>query len=454
MEAVQNKNRDIKVIDSISISQAIKEDEFLSVEDLVSVKRDSAIKNLKRGLAEIGELTTEKKWEEILEIFYPVNEKMPELSEHGLDTEFRAKIAFALGQLNRFDEAIQELTICTSNNPACFHFHSSLAYTAYNSLYAAKNREIFLSGTSRRQRINLAHTHFKKAQSLRPDGVTNFYRQGMLFKQIENKNDKALPLFQKAVSNWRQLGVKGQEERQQERKNYIKSLYQLSSCMLSRGKTEKALEHIKCCLSEDEKSNYCSLVYKYFAFGKVLFHMNAFIEAKDALLFALQCSTDQSVDFLHELLGRTYLAMGNPGRAMEIIKKVPEKQRRPYYRWTEADILCALRDYNKAKGVLISSKERDNRSKHKTLIRLSKIEYLLGNFQKSMGYAGEAVSFFNEKWGGILHEGLFWQSLAAYRTGELDRARDLANTLKAQKNNYPGLNRLMVKLFPENDGDK
>ena len=331
-----------------------------------------------------------------------------------------------------------------------FHYHSSLAYTAYNSIYAAKNREILLSGKMRAERIELAHTHFKKAQGLRPDGVTNYYREGMLFRQIENKEDKALPIFQKAVSNWERLGTEEKDARHQERKNYIKALYQLSGCLLVRGRAERALELIKKCLSEDEKTNYFSLLYKYFALGKVLFNMNSFSEAKDALLFALQCRSNQPVDFVYELLGRTYLAMDKYDRAIEMIRRVPEKKRKPYISWTESDILCALKDYRGAREVLIRCQERDRRSRHKALIRLAKLEYILGNFHQSLKQAEEAAKFFNEKWGGIYYDGIFWQALSSYRAGEHGRACELSEMLKSLKPHYPGLNRLLERLSQAN----
>ena len=276
--------------------------------------------------------------------------------------------------------------------------------------------------------------------------MTYYYREGMLFRQIENKEDKALPIFQKAVSNWERLSAEERDARHQERKNYIKALYQLSGCLLVRGRTDKALEFIKRCLSEDEKSNYFSLLYKYFALGKILFNMNSFSEAKDALLFALQCRSNHPVDFVYELLARTYLAMDKHDRAIEMIRKVPEKKRRPYICWTESDILCALKEYSSAREVLIRCQERDRRSRHKALIRLARLEYLLGNFHRSLEHAADAVKFFNEKWGGIFYDGIFWQALSSYRTGEPGQARELCEMLKSQKPNYPGLNRLLEGL--------
>jgi len=183
----------------------ILEDEFLTLESLVAFKNAAAERRLKQVLADIEEMTRENRWEDILAMITPVEDRLPELIGQGLDTRVREKLAFALGHLARFDEAIKELQICLGREPDNFHLHSSLAYTAYNSLYAAKNREIFLSGKIRSVRIHLAHTHFQAAQALRPDGVTNFYRQGMLYKQIEGKPALALPLFQKAVNNWDRL---------------------------------------------------------------------------------------------------------------------------------------------------------------------------------------------------------------------------------------------------------
>ena len=197
---------------------------------------------------------------------------------------------------------------------------------------------------------------------------------------------------------------------------------------------------------QDEKTNYISLLYKYFALGKVCFHLGRYIEAKDALLYAVQCEANRPVDFVYELLARNYLALGNIQRAMEVIRKVPEKQRRPYYRWTEADVWCAEGNLEEAKQVLIGCQEKDNRSRHKALIRLAKIEYLLQDFQACVKYAEDAGRFFNEKWGNIYDESLFWQSAGALRLGQTDRAKKLAGDLKDVNPHFPKLDLLLEKV--------
>lgn len=424
----------------------VVEDEFLDFEGLMTFKRDAAERFLKQVLMEMNALIREKKWEDAAALCHPVEEKFPELLTYHLDIPVREKVGFVLGQLCRFDDAIKELGVCIQKDPDNFMLHNSMAYTAYNSLYAAKNREIFLAGKIKKERIRLAHQHFQAARRLRPDGVTNFYRQGMLYKQLENKAEMALPLFQQAVANWDRLDYGEKEARHQERKNFIKALYQFSSTLLERSRGQEALQTIKRCLSEDEKSNHILLLYKYFALGKVNFHIGLYSEAKDALLFALQCEAHRPADFVYELLARTYLALGNTPRALEVIQKVPEKKRRPYYRWTEADVWCVAGNLQKAKKVLIECQEKDTRSRHKALIRLAKIEYLLQNFQASWEYADEAGRFFTEKWGNVYYDGLFWQSLNTFRLGHHDRALKLAQELQELNPRYFGLNLLLEKL--------
>ncbi len=428
------------------LGKGLLEDEFLSVDNLIPLQREAADRCRRQTLGEIEELAREKRWKDIISIFYPVEEKLPELAGQNQDIRIREKIAFALGQLNRFDEAIRELNECILREPDNFYHHNSMAYTAYDSLYAAKNRELFLSGKARSERIKLAHEHFKCAQAIRPQGITNYYREGMLFIKMENKSEKAIPLFQKAVCNWDKLTENEKQARHQERKNFIKSLYQHSSALLARGRAKASLAELKRCLAEDDQSNYVSLVFKYFALGKVNYQLNRFGEARDALLFAMQCKADNSIDYVYELLARTYLALGNADRAREIINKVPQKNRRPYYRWTEADILCSLGDFEGAKKSLIRCQERDSRSRHKALIRLARIEYLLQNFEKAKDYAEQADAFFSGKWGNRLDDGLFWQAISAFRLGDLATARKLADELQDHHPGYEKLDQLMAKL--------
>jgi hypothetical protein len=142
---------EVKVIPMVKsvVDPPAREDEFLSASELVPIQREAAERSQRLALAEIEQMTRENRWADILAAFHPLANKLPELCEHGLDGRVREKIAFALGQSGKFDEAIAELQVCVRREPENFYVNASLAYTAYNSLYAAKNREIFLSSKAR-----------------------------------------------------------------------------------------------------------------------------------------------------------------------------------------------------------------------------------------------------------------------------------------------------------------
>jgi len=424
------------------------EPDLFAEKELFGIQKGQYLKKSRnRVLADIEELARENRWEDIISLYHPAEEKIPELIQAQMDLLIRGKVAFALGQVRQFDEAIKVLKICVKVDLDNFYSRASLAYTAYNSLYAAKNREIFLAGKTRIDRIALAHENFQKAQALRLDGVTNFYRQGMLYSQIESKPKPALVLFNTACSNWESLSEKEQARRHQEKKNYIKSLYRSASLLLDAGNGFTALERIKNCLGQDDQTNYISLGFKYFALGKVHFCMDEYEKARDALLFALQSSSKgRPVDFIHELLARIYLALGKTSRALEAIEKVPEKFRRPYYRWTEADVLCSAGRYDRAKKVLTNVIARDSRSKHIGLLRLVKIDYTLGAYEQAAHHAEQAIAFFREKWGNAYYEGLFWQALCTFKASRIKESKILLAKLEDQCRFFPKLDRLAAMI--------
>jgi tetratricopeptide (TPR) repeat protein len=219
--------------------------DLFTQDELFGVKKGQYIKKARaRVLADIESLYGNCRWQDIVSLYHPVEEKLPELDEAGMADMVKEKIAFAMGHLKQFDDAISLLAACIRNDPDNFYTRSSLAYTAYSSLFAAKNREIFLAGAPRARRIELAHENFTRARKLRPDGVTNNYRHAMLYLQIQNKPKPALHLLNQAVANWENLSEEDQSRRHQEKKNYVKSLYRSASVLLANGEALKALERI------------------------------------------------------------------------------------------------------------------------------------------------------------------------------------------------------------------
>ena len=57
------------------------EDEFLSLEDLVTVKKEALERSLRRILSDLEELFRENRWEDALVVVYPLEEKLPEMED-------------------------------------------------------------------------------------------------------------------------------------------------------------------------------------------------------------------------------------------------------------------------------------------------------------------------------------------------------------------------------------
>ncbi len=265
---------------------------------------------LKACLGEMTFLKGERRWEEIISLFYPLEDKVPEMVQAGLGKELRLEISFALGQMKYFDEAIKECEKFLEEEPDHYHGHSSLGYHLYNSLFAAKNREIILTPESRKERIQDAHKNFRRAQELRPDQVTNYYRQGMLFKSIENKPDQARPCFSTAVQNWDNYSQEQKGYRHQEKKNFIKAIYNLASCQNKTRDYKPALTNMKRCLAEDEATSYLKKEHKYFALAKIYYQLGRYGEALDALEQIIHAVNPKDEDYVFELMARVLLVQG------------------------------------------------------------------------------------------------------------------------------------------------
>ncbi len=265
---------------------AEKDSAFLDQLATQDVSAEKLQKAFGRLWGEIETLRGEARWQELVDLLHPAEERFPELVEAGFGPSLWGETAFALCHLKRHDTALDLARRCVLECPEDYHAHARLAYVAYDSLYAAKNREVLLHPEERKARIELAHKHFAKAQSLRPDNVTQFYRQGMLYKAMQNKPDRALPLFRTAVSNWDALDDEQKKARHQERKNFVKALYQWASCLLALGSPKDALAVLTRCLEEDGTSQHLSVVHKYFALGKVHHALGNLEDAEKALDFA------------------------------------------------------------------------------------------------------------------------------------------------------------------------
>lgn len=407
---------------------------------------DGLRKEISRVLLDIDLLKKENRWNDIIELCHPVEEKFPHLVDANLSEEIESEVIFALCQLKKFDEAIEVGLKYAEKNPRSFIAHAGLGFTIYQSLLAAKNREIMLTPQEKKRRIQLAHRHFSKAQEIRPDGVTVYYRQGMLYKSIQNKIEKAVNLFKQAVENWERYSEEVKAKRHQERKNYIKSLYQLATCFLELEDFNAALEGIRRYLEHDPEHRFISSVNAYYTMGKILFKRREFSEARKALERSTVGADPKNHDYVFELLARCYLVERNLEEAFKTISLIPFHVRRPYVLWTEADILLALGEVDKARDRLLKAAEKDRKAQHKALIKLAKIELRRSSYREALSFAEKANAFFIKNYGNPYIEALFWISAISIKLGDYEKAKNAFDELVRRCPRYPYVKKLEKEL--------
>ncbi|OCC14961.1 hypothetical protein DBT_1756 [Dissulfuribacter thermophilus] len=406
-----------------------------------------------RLLSEIKELERECRWDAIVALCHPLEEKYPAIVESGLDIAIRKSLSFALVNAGRHMEAIGVLKSALRAEPEDYMVHYGIAYASYDALYRNKNRQLLLKPAEKQQLIELAHTHFKRCQQLSPGRVTPFYRDGMVFKEIEDKPRKAIPLLQKAVANWRCLSREEKKTRHQERPKYIRALYHLGSCLLKDSRPRKAHEVMAQMLNEDRDTDFVSPIFKHFGMAKVLFQLLKYEDAIKHLEVAIRASEADAKnlggyvpDYVLELKAACLSRLKEPASALKVLKAIPEKKRRPYVRWREAEALVFMGKKEDAISVLNKALERDNRSRHKTLLRLSRIECSLGHFDAAILSAKKAAQFYRNTYGNPLKEADFLIAIAMFNKGEHERALHLMEGLKQDADKIPGFSKTYQKM--------
>ncbi|MBF0243609.1 MAG: hypothetical protein HQK64_14185 [Desulfamplus sp.] len=79
---------------------------FISLKSFKAPNSDFIKKESHKSLDDILLMMQANQWDNIISLYYPVDQKCPELAASGVDLPIREKVAFALGQLQRFDSAV------------------------------------------------------------------------------------------------------------------------------------------------------------------------------------------------------------------------------------------------------------------------------------------------------------------------------------------------------------
>lgn len=323
--------------------QSLDSKDFLFGGKTSSRETELLAREEKRVVAEIGELQAGCRWQDIIDLFHPVEEKLPELVAAGLDEEVRLKLSFALSRDNRHEQAMQLLQRILASNRDHVLANYNIGYCVVDLLYTCRKERKPIAPKKKASLICLAHEHFTRARELRPDSVTFAYRQAILYKEIEGKLKSAAPLFRDAVDAWEQLSEDQKQKYHQQRPKYHKAMYHLASCLLGLDRPDESLGLLEKLLSCDQSTNHVQPVFKHFATGKVLHALGRLEESLQHLETAVhRAEKGQGIDYVHELSARNLIELGRPAEALNALSRIPFRRIRPYIGWTRADALVGL----------------------------------------------------------------------------------------------------------------
>lgn len=99
---------------------------------------------VRKVLGEIDLLKRENRWEDIILLCHPIEEKLPLIADSDAAIPIYGEIVFALCQLHRFEEAVSIGIKLVKEQPDNFNAHAQLAFVAYQALIAHQNKEIIL----------------------------------------------------------------------------------------------------------------------------------------------------------------------------------------------------------------------------------------------------------------------------------------------------------------------
>ncbi len=300
------------------------------------------------------------------------------------------EIAFALGQLGRYEEAIA-LWERNYELDACHRRASAAAYVFYVALLQAKTDRKLREQRDRRADMDGFQHWIARALEHRPDSVKDLYRLGVFFAQIHNGKDrKALEAFRKAVSAYENLKPRLQERFE---KTYVQALYGAARSAFRLKRYRLAAQLIAQCLAADERSGYLAHQYKYGLAGKIAAASGHLEEAERAFLRALE-HPERNHAYLFGELAKVRLAMGDPaGAARWIEENVPVHRRRSVLWRLLGDARFRQGRLQEAEAAFRNALHKDRAGRHLTLVLLGKVLLAQGRLKEARKAFKDANKF-------------------------------------------------------------
>jgi len=381
------------------------------------------VQTFEQATAWLEEAQARCAWTEIVNRFHPFRSRQATLAGHPRAHELRALVAFALSQLKRFAEALDELGECLKAEPESYRYNAAAGYQFYNALMAEKNREIDL-GDRRLEVFERAESFLAKAETLYPGSVVDFYRHGMLYHHLSSRKDgKAIPLFRKAVESWERLSPEDRTRRHKDFKNYVKSIYHLAKAQYNLRRYDESVENAAKCIEIDRDTDHEEPVHKFYLLGKCRLAAGRPAEAYKSLKHAARLRTRRPKDYVYEILCRCCEDLKRFDEGLEWIEKIPRPHRKPYIERTRGKLLLRISEYEAAEQAFRASMHKDRKGRHKALLGIGMARYFQHRYAEAIEHLDRANEFKKRTYLSEYDEALYFRALCHERLGDREAAR-------------------------------
>lgn len=305
----------------------------------------------------------------------------------GLSGEFFDTVCFALGQQERWDEAIDMADKLVSAEASSMRL-SAAAYARYAPLTAGES----VTGRSRDQLLKEFYEQIQAHIDNSRLPITSLYRRGKVLAKIENRRDKqALQDFQAAIELWEALDPDAQKKFHFFKKSYLKSLYSAAGSALALGKLDWAKAYIARSLRLDQgRKQAVAPVFKLYLAAKIIEAMGDLQRAERGYRQAADAPGPKNRSFVHGRIVRLMQGRAEHSQALAWLERHVPARWRPAYLWRlNAELLISLERSDEAVQALKTAVRKDRETRHLSLVDL-------GNLQLQRGELGQAKQSFNE----------------------------------------------------------
>lgn len=306
-------------------------------------------------------------------------------------------VAFALGQLARFRDAIELVERTRTAEPSTRR-DSALAYLCYAALLAQKAQKRDREAVDAPDREILRST-FRSAMgaTLRawPDSIKDLYRLGVYEAQIESRHDAvALRVLERAISSYRALSDEERERRHDFRKSYVRALYAAGRSALRLRDAKRARRYAFACVREDEGRDHVAPLHKLHLAAKVCLATGELDHAERACRLALEGKGPPARDFVYGTLAAIASARGDHDAAVRWIDANVSPHRRSAAMWRQlGDARLETGDRARAMAAWQAGLLKDRAGRHLTLVRIGRAQLLEGKSTEALRSFRQACDF-------------------------------------------------------------